>query len=185
MTTQVLERPIVQQPTESGSEEETQLAETSGYGNSGLIIVENPLVRGYTGFLVSRAFRRQPYEVELFDVGHYRVPEDKNPAAVKLAVKLNDEYERLTIRREDHPVSHVRVITDSNVTLNCPSRRPYGMSLIQTGQHDTLKRMLGDEETFLEGAEMALKIAAENSPIFQYRNGRLLMPRDYASFRIR
>lgn len=163
---------------EPGFEEETQLVETSGFGNSSLIIVENPLVRGYTGFLVSRDFKRHPYEVELLDVGHYRVSGDKNSA------KLNAKHERLSIRRQRYPVPHVRIITDSRTTLDFPSRRPYVMSLIQTGQHDTLKLMLDSEETFLEGAEMAFEIASEKSPFFRYRDGKLSMPSDYASLKI-
>ncbi len=180
MTISVLERRKEQQLAEPGFEEETQLVETSGFGSSSLIIVENPLVFGYTGFLVSRAFSSHLSEVELFDVGHYRVHEDRNSAAIK----LNAEYGRLSMRRESYPVPHVRIIADSNAILPSPSRRPYAMSLIQTGQHDALKRMLGDEETFLEGARMAFEIATKDFQIFTYRDGRLNMPRDYASFRM-
>ncbi len=183
MTTGVLDTPKSPALTrdEPALEKVTKLISTTGgFEDSGLVIVENPMVSRLTGVLIFRRLGLHPYEVELFEAGHYRIPDDGNPSLVK----MNDLYKRAIITIGTYGPPHVRITADHGKLIPRPSLVPYQMDPISSDQHDALKRMLGDEKTFMRGARMVFELAAANSPLFTYRDEKLSMPREYASLRM-
>ncbi|MFH1106147.1 MAG: hypothetical protein V1731_02975 [Candidatus Aenigmatarchaeota archaeon] len=159
---------------------ETVLFNTvGGTGGSSLIITENPSVFGKTGLLVARRFEIYRMEAQLFDADHYRIDQNQ-----KFGIGTTENYRSVAVTMNKFPVPHVRMTANNGNVLPLPSTLPYQLSSISSSQYDTLKNLLGNEKFFQLGAEMAFQIAAANSHYFRYRNGKLEMPREYASLRI-
>ncbi len=179
----VLDRPTKEATTQDGvvKETETELLKTvGGIEDSSLIIIENPLVFGKTGLLACRSFEIHSMEARLFGVEHYRIDQNQ-----KFGTCTRKSYRETIIKRGECPLPHIRMTTGNGEILPLPSVLPYQLNFISPSQYGTLKNLLGNEKFFQRGAEMAFQIAATNSPYFRYRNGKLEMPREYASMRMR
>ena len=168
----------------------------SGIKDGSITVIENPSLDGYVGLLLSKHFYEARFQWrDLIDVLYIRVDDKKR-------LRESREYGRVSIDKGFDNIPYNFVATDSGVILPAKSTLPYEICFISPDEydhfHDELQkgpwetqearglrrgRNVPETSNVEHVVESMYKLLAQKVSTFSLDNGKLVLPRDYASLR--
>lgn len=149
----------------------------SGTQDSSITVIENPLLEGYTGLLLSRYFFSRFQWRDLIDVQHIRAGDKNN-------LRELQHYNRVRIDKGFDRVLYNFVTTDTGLVLPAPNVLPYEVGFITPSEYDSFHDELRGGKNVKDVLESMYRLLAQKIPTFSFDNGKLVLPNDYASLRL-
>ena len=143
-------------------------------GGKSITVIENPLVEGNTGFLLSAENDAEEWGAQLFYVSHFRVGPDGKKSS-------GQEYNSVSVIKR----SGYSFVMAGTRRLPMPSARPYETVPVGNSDFSRAKNLLDNPTTFGVGVELVYQLLAKKQGIFKFNGNGLEMPKDYASLRLR
>ena len=149
----------------------------SGTQDSSITVIENPLLEGYTGLLLSRYFSSRFQWRDLIEVQHVRADAENN-------LRELQHYNRVRIDKGFAHVFYNFAATDTGLFLPAPNVLPYETAFITPSEYDNFLYELHRDINVEDVLESMYKLLAQKIPTFSFDNGKLYLPNDYASLRL-
>ena len=158
--------------------EEQMAGVASAIQDSFLVVIENPIVNGYTGLVLAQHFQEKRDGERYLNAIHYIRIDQAN------TVKEMQRYDRLIIKKGFDNIPYEFIVV-GNTLLPTPSSVPYKGCFLDPAQYEMFHNQLDDEN--LESGplvELMYELLAAREPkYFSLDRGGIKMPPNYASLR--